>query len=267
MRDRPSSRHERATMFRMHSTFFALVPIDILHSVFGFPTECTHNNVIRSCTLSFSCWMQGGRHAEGCGENKWLFSCCISDNELDYNAAVSFNNPVKSTYFENDLPTRFSTMSKIKAPSMPTPPFKQNMLRRRMDDEGTVMQIAISKLVSISRVSWDVNLSDRHAEIGRHIICTNKNAIVKLEQCLDVRANSQENFNYSLFLAKFCYYPTNHKPAYTLSISESIGMWNSTNGSKHHSKANHWRSRCSIRCPAMASAHSHSRIPMRRNPG
>lgn len=31
------------------------------------------------CKLSFSCWLQGGRHAQGCGENRWLFSCCVPD--------------------------------------------------------------------------------------------------------------------------------------------------------------------------------------------
>lgn len=110
---------------------------DILHSVLGLPSECTHNNVIRSCTLSFSCWIQGGRHAEGCGENKWLFSCCISEHESDFNSlAMGFNTHIKSNYFDNDVPVRFN-MAKIKGHMMtPTvsPPFKHNMLRRRMDD-------------------------------------------------------------------------------------------------------------------------------------
>lgn len=114
--------------------------LDILHSVLGLPSECTHNNVIRSCTLSFSCWIQGGRHAEGCGENKWLFSCCISDNELDFNSAINHNTPIKSNYFDNDPPMRFN-MGKMKAHMMtPTaPPFKHNMLRRRMDDNDATV--------------------------------------------------------------------------------------------------------------------------------
>lgn len=36
-----------------------------------------HQNSVWPCKLSFSCWLQGGRHAKGCGANKWLFSCCI----------------------------------------------------------------------------------------------------------------------------------------------------------------------------------------------
>ncbi|XP_055319942.1 serine proteinase stubble isoform X2 [Sitodiplosis mosellana] len=115
---------------------------NILHSVLGLPSQCTHNNVIRSCTLSFSCWIQGGRHTEGCGENKWLFSCCISDNELDFNSAISFNAPIKANYFDNDSPMRFN-MGKIKAhPMTPTvPTFKHNMLRRRMDDHDGMNQL------------------------------------------------------------------------------------------------------------------------------
>lgn len=105
----------------------------------GLPSECSHNNVIRSCTLSFSCWIQGGRHAEGCGENtyKWLFSCCVPETEIEFNS-IAHNGPVKSSYFENDMPSRFNAMTKIKAQMKQTTPVKQNMLRRRMDDDGMV---------------------------------------------------------------------------------------------------------------------------------
>lgn len=110
---------------------------DILHSVLGFPSECVYNNIVRTCTLSFSCWIQGGRYAKGCGENKWLFSCCVP--EADSAAAelmASFANP----YYENEIPTRF-TVTKLKtkyAPPLPQPPstsVTQNMLRRRIDDD------------------------------------------------------------------------------------------------------------------------------------
>lgn len=135
------------------------VIVDILQSVLGLPSECTHNNVIRSCTLSFSCWIQGGHHAEGCGENKWLFSCCISDGEtMDFN---QYNGLIKpGSFFDMDLPARFNLMPKIKSQLMPSTPlsssstssaaasmppssssssmFKKNMLRRRMDDNGMV---------------------------------------------------------------------------------------------------------------------------------
>lgn len=105
------------------------VPIDILHSMFGLPSECTHKNVVRSCTLSFSCWIQGGRHAEGCGENKWLFSCCIAE-DTNFNSPITFGSPVKPSFFDDDLQTRLNIM--------PSSIFKQNMLRRRMDSNGMV---------------------------------------------------------------------------------------------------------------------------------
>lgn len=122
----------------IYKTFFP--HIDILYSVLGLPSECSHNNVIRSCTLSFSCWIQGGRHAGGCGENtyKWLFSCCVPETEIEFNS-IAHNGPVKSSYFENDLPSRFNAMTKIKAQMKQTTPVKQNMLRRRMDDDGMVI--------------------------------------------------------------------------------------------------------------------------------
>lgn len=117
---------------------FFFVSADILHSVLGFPSECVYNNVVRTCTLSFSCWIQGGRYAKGCGENKWLFSCCVP--EADTAAAElmgSFGNP----YYENEVPTRFTVTklhSKQALPSMSqssSTSVKQNMLRRRIDDE------------------------------------------------------------------------------------------------------------------------------------
>lgn len=88
----------------------------MLHSMLGLPSECVHENVIRSCTLSFSCWIQGGRHAEGCG-NKWLLSCCILDMEA------------KPPNIISEIPSQM----------MPSSIVKQNMLRRRMDDNGMVI--------------------------------------------------------------------------------------------------------------------------------
>lgn len=61
-------------------TSFACI-IDILQTVFGVPSECVHHNKIRPCKLSFSCWLQGGKHVHGCGDNKWLFSCCVSEED------------------------------------------------------------------------------------------------------------------------------------------------------------------------------------------
>lgn len=129
---------KRLYLFSFITLFFP--HIDILHSVLGLPSECSHNNVIRSCTLSFSCWIQGGRHAEGCGDNtyKWLFSCCVPETEIEFNS-IAHNGPVKSGYFDNDMPSRFNAMTKIKTQMKQTTPVKQNMLRRRMDDDGMVI--------------------------------------------------------------------------------------------------------------------------------
>lgn len=100
---------------------------DILHAVLGLPSECVHNNVVRSCTLSFSCWIQGGRHVSGCGDNRWLFSCCVGDGDLV--PMMSFARP---SYLEKEpLPMRF-TLTKLK---MKPTAAQQNVLRRRIDDE------------------------------------------------------------------------------------------------------------------------------------
>lgn len=48
----------------------------------GYPSECIHQNVVRQCKFSISCWLQGGRNVKGCGDNKWLFSCCVSENDI-----------------------------------------------------------------------------------------------------------------------------------------------------------------------------------------
>lgn len=55
--------------------------VGILNTILGVPNECVHKNGIWPCKLSFSCWIQGGRHARGCGNNKWLFSCCVAPME------------------------------------------------------------------------------------------------------------------------------------------------------------------------------------------
>lgn len=45
----------------------------ILTSFLG--TECPYQ-----CRLSFLCWLDGGHHRIGCGNNKWLFSCCETND-------------------------------------------------------------------------------------------------------------------------------------------------------------------------------------------
>lgn len=127
--------------FIKHFRYNFILRSDILHSVFGLPSECTHNNIIRSCTLSFTCWIQGGRHAQGCGDNKWLFSCCVPEGDfpMDFDAANTYNGLTKANYFENNdigmLPPRFGA-HKFKSKNLPK--YKQNMLHRRMDDDATV---------------------------------------------------------------------------------------------------------------------------------
>lgn len=124
------------TIYKKIFFFFSFSFTDILHSVLGFPSECVYNNVVRACTLSFSCWIQGGRYAKGCGENKWLFSCCVPESD---STAAELMGSFSNSYYENEVPTRF-TVTKIKSKlSPPQPPsvnpVKQNMLRRRIDDE------------------------------------------------------------------------------------------------------------------------------------
>lgn len=84
--------------------------------------------MIRSCTLSFSCWMQGGHYVDGCGENKWLLSCCIAGTETHSNSPIAYNGHNKPAYYEHDL----------KSQQMPSSIYTQNMLRRRIDDIGMV---------------------------------------------------------------------------------------------------------------------------------
>lgn len=57
----------------------------------GYPSECIHQNVVRQCKFSISCWLQGGRNVKGCGDNKWLFSCCVSENDLPTRFVLKFN--------------------------------------------------------------------------------------------------------------------------------------------------------------------------------
>lgn len=110
---------------------------DILHSVLGVPSECVHNSIVRSCMLSFSCWIQGGRHVKGCGDNKWLFSCCVSESELTtaLEPIGAYTNLMKSNYFESE-PPRYP-ITKLKPKVVPT--IRPNMLRRRIDDDSVII--------------------------------------------------------------------------------------------------------------------------------
>lgn len=59
--------------------------------------------MIRPCKLSFSCWLQGGKNAQGCG-NKWLFSCCISDYDFVTTSTFTDNE-------FNSLPSSLATIN------------------------------------------------------------------------------------------------------------------------------------------------------------
>ncbi|XP_037808203.1 serine proteinase stubble [Lucilia sericata] len=76
---------------------------NILNTLLGVPSECVHQGGVWPCKLSFSCWLQGGKHARGCGTNKWLFSCCIAAEgdvspvaNLVDTALVEYNKKVTS---------------------------------------------------------------------------------------------------------------------------------------------------------------------------
>lgn len=83
--------------------------------MFGLPSQCVHHNIVHPCKLSFSCWLQGGIHATGCGSNKWLFSCCVSENEIFSVSDYGLRN--KNAMQQPNL--KF---------------YKKNILRRRTDD-------------------------------------------------------------------------------------------------------------------------------------
>lgn len=92
---------------------------DILQTVFGLPSECFHQNIRLPCKLSFSCWLQGGKHAQGCGNNKWLFSCCLSENndgsklrKPNFSGQMAPANKVKSNFkrrYQKKTPLRRRT--------------------------------------------------------------------------------------------------------------------------------------------------------------
>lgn len=104
--------------------------LDIIHSVLGVPSECVYQNVIRPCRLSFSCWIQGGKHVQGCGSNKWLFSCCIPDKE---SMLYTTQNQITSLGLRpNHIPKWNNPVTKLKL--MDQVDINKNFLRRRVDE-------------------------------------------------------------------------------------------------------------------------------------
>jgi len=97
---------------------------DILNTLLGVPAECVHQSGVWPCKLSFSCWLQGGKHAKGCGSNKWLFSCCVAETQHPHQQQHhSPSSPLANLVDYGKL--------KLNLNSLP----KRIMLRRRDDNE------------------------------------------------------------------------------------------------------------------------------------
>lgn len=123
-----------------------------MQSVLGLPSECIHHNKIRPCKLSFSCWLQGGKHAQGCGDNKWLFSCCVSEKDSMVTAvgASASASPIAYTGSASNLvktirkpygllKEKHARQSTTKINKLKFP--KKNILRRRTDDSNLQVYI------------------------------------------------------------------------------------------------------------------------------
>lgn len=61
-------------------------PRFMLASLLGYPSTCVYNNVLHSCTYTFTCWIVGGQLTKGCSEGggggldlmaDLLFTCCV----------------------------------------------------------------------------------------------------------------------------------------------------------------------------------------------
>lgn len=217
---------------------FSRLPIikftGIFHSMFGLPKDCVHQNVVHSCKLSFSCWLEGGRHGEGCGSNKWLFSCCIHEKRtmalsemglmgtstVDVAEVVpptSFNHNkhvIKSNYLyknEIDLPVRMPYRTTPKYRYKYYYRMKSDMLRRRIDDEP---------------------VSDLQTE--RWIVANGA-------------VNPFSNFSFKFSVCR--------------------GMWNTENGGKYHSETHHRRTSSAFCRISLAGTYSRGWISMRRRSG
>ncbi|XP_034142073.1 serine proteinase stubble [Drosophila guanche] len=105
---------------------------NILNALLGVPAECVHQSGIWPCKLSFSCWLQGGKHAKGCGSNKWLFSCCIAaDPQHPHLPQSQLPHPQSSL-------ANLIDYGKLKMSLQSLP--KRIMLRRRDDNELLTVQ-------------------------------------------------------------------------------------------------------------------------------
>lgn len=102
----------------------------ILNTLLGVPAECMHQSGVWPCKLSFSCWLQGGKHAKGCGSNKWLFSCCIGDPLHQH----QHQSPLENLVDYGKL--------KMGLSSLP----KRIMLRRRDDNELLSVKVSTATI-------------------------------------------------------------------------------------------------------------------------
>lgn len=108
----------------------------------GFPSECIHRNLVLPCKLSFSCWLQGGRHAQGCG-NHWLFSCCVAElkasNGLSASSGTtSYTVPIPLSIVKQQRPKikLKQTILKQSGGSNAVVGINKNkILKRRLDDQ------------------------------------------------------------------------------------------------------------------------------------
>ncbi|KAJ6642862.1 Serine proteinase stubble, partial [Pseudolycoriella hygida] len=100
-------------------------------TIFGVPSQCVHHNVIHPCKLSFSCWLQGGMHATGCGSNKWLFSCCVSvaDHKIRNKNIKQMTNMNFKFYKKNELRRRTDDLNQVECG---IPKTSENTIQKRI---------------------------------------------------------------------------------------------------------------------------------------
>ncbi|XP_002068836.2 uncharacterized protein LOC6646259 [Drosophila willistoni] len=113
----------------------------LLNTLLGVPSECVHQTGIWPCKLSFSCWLQGGKHAKGCGHNKWLFSCCIAaeatQHQHQYQQQQQSHQNQQQQYHYQQQQSPLENLvdfGKLKVATLNSLP-KRIMLRRRDDND------------------------------------------------------------------------------------------------------------------------------------
>ncbi|KAL9707092.1 hypothetical protein quinque_010610 [Culex quinquefasciatus] len=141
----------------------------VLQNVLGVPATCVHQNVVRQCRLSFSCWLEGGRHVAGCGDSRWLFSCCVKDGDLITSASMPAPASVMSINsklaYAAAVPKSKGSMMMMMGPPPPgmgwdhmPPPFpkgmpysaamghsKNSFFKRRSDQVGALSECGIAR--------------------------------------------------------------------------------------------------------------------------